>query len=100
MNKLIEERDTNTNINREILNNNNENINGAIPISSNSISQPKTANSHQDKLGQQEQIKAQIKKEKKHYYGHILILGVLFLIIEQYLSYVFQIEINNLKSKN
>ena len=42
MNNLIEERDTNTNINREILKNNNENIKPTFPISSNTISQPKT----------------------------------------------------------
>ena len=100
MNNLIEERDTNTNINREILKNNNENIKPTFPMSSNTISQPKTSNSQQEKINQQEQIKAQIKKEKKSYYGHILIFGVLLLIIEQYLSYIFQIEIINLKSKN
>ena len=37
-------------------------------------------NSQQDKINQQEQIKAQIKKEKKSYYGHILIFCVLLLV--------------------
>ena len=101
MNKLIEENDPNPNINnREILKSNNENSNRTQPIASNSLNQQKTTNSQIDKINQQEQIKAQIKKEKKSYYGHILIFCVLLLIIEQYITYVFIIEIKNIKCKN
>ena len=100
MNNLVEERDTNGNNDREIISHKNENSNRTNPLQSNLLSQPRTSNSQQDKLNQQEQIKDQIKKEKKSYYGHILIFGVIFIIIEQYISYVFIIEINNIKCKN
>ncbi len=66
MNKLIEENVSNPNINNiEILKHNNENSNRTQPIASISNIQQKTINSQQDKINQQEQIKAQIKKEKK-----------------------------------
>jgi len=101
MNKLIEENVSNPNINNiEILKHNNENSNRTQPIASISNIQQKTINSQQDKINQQDQIKAQIKKEKKSYYGHILIFCVLLLIIEQYITYVFIIEIKNIKCKN
>ena len=97
MNKLIEEFDSNNNQN---LKNNNENTNRTFPIASNQLSLQKASNTQEDKLNQQEQIKDQIKKEKKKYHGHILILCVIFLIIEQYISYVFILEIKNIKCKN
>ena len=100
MNNLVEERDTNGNNDREIISHKNENSNRTNPLQSNLLSQPRTSNSQQDKINQQDQIKDQIKKEKKSYYGHILIFGVLFVIIEQYISYIFIIEISNIKSKN
>ena len=101
MNKMIEENISNPTIsNIEILKHNNENSNRTQPITSISNIQQKTLNYQQDKINQQEQIKDQIKKEKKSYYGHILIFCVLLLIIEQYITYVFIIEIKNIKCKN
>ena len=101
MNKMIEENISNPTIsNIEILKHNNENSNRTQPITSISNIQQKTLNYQQDKISQQEQIKDQIKKEKKSYYGHILIFCVLLLIIEQYITYVFIIEIKNIKCKN